>query len=132
MSEMSVADEAERYLQARAAPGGRPPPRECLACFVARILPDFGCDTTLRWAQRFRDVRSPTATGLERRLGNVGGYCDCEILLNGYRLARHLLVRDLATDELEAPAEPPTCAGVGRTSTRPCVNWERRSRHDTW
>ncbi|MBI2244145.1 MAG: DUF2695 domain-containing protein [Nocardioides sp.] len=132
MSEMSVADEAERYLRILADPRSQPAPHECLACFVARMLPDFGCDTTLRWAQRFRDLRSPTATGLERRLGGVGGFCDCEIFLNGYRLARHLLVRDLATDELMAPDEDPACSGVRSTSTRPCVNWERWTRYDTW
>jgi hypothetical protein len=104
-----------------------PAPRECVACYVARMLADEPCDGTLRWAVRFRDLSSPTATGLERRLDHVGGRCDCAILLTGYRLARHLLVRDLATDELEAPEDPPVCAGVGRTSTRPCANWRRRS-----
>src|SRR5689334_325301 len=126
MSEISVADEAERYLQAIADPRSVPAERECVACYVARMLTAFGCDTSLRWAIRFRDLRSPTATSLGRRLGAVGGFCDCEIFLNGYQLVRELLVRDLHTDELEAPAEPPPCAGVGRTSTRPCANWERR------
>jgi hypothetical protein len=105
-----------------------PAPRECVACYVARMLADEPCDGTLRWATRFRDLSSPTATGLERRLVDVGGSCDCEIFANGYRMARHLLVRDLATDELEAPAERPVCAGVGRTSTKPCANWQRRTR----
>jgi len=126
----TVADEAERYLQILADPRSEPGAHECLACFVARMIEDFGCDTTLRWAQRFRDVRSPTATGLERRLGEVGGFCDCEILLNGYRMARALMVRDLMTDELLPPDELPDCAGVRRTSTRPCGNWQRRRRGD--
>lgn len=121
----TIADEAGRYLQILADPRSTPGDHECLACFVARMLTDFGCDTTLRWAQRFRDVRSPAATGLERRLGNVGGFCDCEIFLNGYDLVRELMVRDVHTDELEPPAVPPPCAGVRRTSTRPCANWER-------
>ena len=128
----SVADEAERYLMILADPRSEPAPGECLMCFVARMLGDFGCDTSLRWAQRFRELRSPTATGRERRLGHVGGVCDCEIFLNGYRLVRELLVRNLATDELEAPAEPPVCAGVRRTSTRPCANWQRRTRYDDY
>lgn len=122
---MSLADEVEHYLRAVADPRSEPGRRECLACYVARLLDAFGCDTTLRWAQRFRELRSPTATGLERRLGSVGGFCDCEILLNGWRLVRELMVRDLDTDELEPPPELPGCAGVGRTSTRPCANWER-------
>ena len=130
MSETTVADEAERYLRILADPTSEPAPRECLACYVARMFTAHGCDTSLRWAQRFRELSSPTATGLERRLGNVGGFCDCEIFLNGYRLVRELLVRDLRTDELVAPDEPPVCAGVGRTSTKPCANWQRRSWRD--
>jgi hypothetical protein len=128
MPEMSVADEAETYLRAIADPRSEPSAHECLACYVARMLEMHGCDTSLRWAQRFRELRSPTATGLERRLGGMGGFCDCEIFLNGYTLVRELLVRDVHTDELEPPAELPDCAGVRRTSTRPCANWERRSR----
>ena len=126
MSEMSVADEAERYLKMLAEPDTEPGEHECLACFVARMLTAHGCDTTLRWAQRFRDFRVPAATGLERRLGSMGGFCDCEIFMNGYGLVRELLVRDVHTDELEPPALPPLCAGVRRTSAKPCVNWERR------
>src|SRR4051794_31264767 len=122
---MSLADEAEQYLKIVAEPGSEPAEHECLACYVARMITAHGCDTSLRWAQRFRDLRSPAATGPERRLGSVGGFCDCEIFLNGYTLVRELLVRDLRTDELEAPAEPPVCAGVRRSSTRPCANWQR-------
>ena len=103
---------------------------QCVACYVARMVADHGCDHTLRWAQQFRDLQSPTATGLERRLERAGGSCDCEILSRGYGLARHLMVRDLATDELEAPAELPDCSGVRRTSTKPCANWQRRRGHD--
>ena len=128
MSETSVADEAERYLKILTDPDSEPGEQECLACYVARMLTAHGCDTTLRWAQRFRDVRVPAATGLERRLGSVGGFCDCEIFMNGYGLVRELLVRDIDTDELEPPALPPLCAGVRRTSAKPCINWERRRR----
>ena len=103
-----------------------PAPRECVACYVARMLADQRCDGTLTWATAFRDHSSPTATGLERRMANAGGTCDCAILSHGYQLARHLMVRDLRTDELEPPPEQPVCAGVGRTSSRPCANWERR------
>ena len=80
------------------------------------------------WARRFRDLRSPRATGLERRLGNLGGGCDCELFLNGIGLAEHLMVRDVDTDELESPAERPDCAGVRPTSTRWCSNWQRLAR----
>ncbi len=124
---MSVADEAALYLQAVADPRSVPGEHECLACYVARMLDAHGCDTSLRWAQRFRELRVPAATGLERRLGSMGGFCDCEIFLNGYTLVRALWVRDVHTDELDAPAELPDCAGVRRSSSRPCANWERLS-----
>lgn len=125
---MSVADEAELYLKTLADPRSEPTSRECVACYTARMLDLFGCDTTLRWARRFRDLRSPTATGLERRLGGVGGFCDCEIFLNGWTLVRECRVRDVHTDELTDPDELPDCAGVRRTSTQPCANWERLRR----
>ncbi len=128
MNEMTVVEQLESELRVLAEAATLPRGSECLACYVARMLDEFGCDTTLRWSQRFRDTRSPTATGLERRLGSMGGFCDCEIFLNGLRLARPLLVRDVHTDELEAPEELPGCAGVRRTSTRWCTNWERRRR----
>lgn len=125
MTEMTAVEQAESHLRAHAEEATVPGATECVACFMARMLEDYGCDNTLRWAQRFRDLRSPRATGLEERLGRMGGYCDCELFMNGIQLARHVLVRDLATDELEPPAELPDCAGVRTTSTRWCTNWER-------
>ena len=68
----------------------RPHARECLVCYVLRMLNEFGCDTTLRFARGYRDLRAPRATALETRLGNMGGFCDCEIFLNGMRRAPHL------------------------------------------
>jgi hypothetical protein len=129
MTESSLVDEAEEHVRGHAEELTRPGPAECLACYVARMIDTFGCDTSLRWALRFRDLRSPRADGLERRLEAMGGFCDCEIFLNGLQPARHVMVRDIDTDELEAPEAWPDCAGVGTTSTRPCSNWERLRRH---
>jgi hypothetical protein len=84
------------------------------------MLRAFGCDTTLRWAREFRDQRAPTATALERRLGDLGGFCDCEIFLNGWQ------PRDLVLDENGEevyPAVMPSCRGVRRGSTQPCSLW---------
>jgi hypothetical protein len=129
MTESSLVDEAEEQVREHAEELTTPGHVECLGCYVARMLDAFGCDETLRWALRFRDVRSPRADGLERRLGAMGGFCDCEIFLNGISLARHVMVRDIDTDELEAPEVLPDCAGVHTTSTRPCSNWVRLSRY---
>jgi hypothetical protein len=32
---------------------------ECLLCYVDRMIDQVGCDTTLRFAKRFRDHRAP-------------------------------------------------------------------------
>lgn len=98
---------------------------ECLPCYVARMLRSHVCSHTWRWASRFRELRSPDAAGMERRMGRRGATCDCEIFVSELTLARHQLVRDVHSDELEQPTEPPDCAAVGRTSTHPCANWQR-------
>src|SRR5688572_13193504 len=59
-------------------------PGECLVCYVDRMVHEVGCDTTLRFATWYRDQRAPRATALRDRLGQVGGYCDCEVLMNGW------------------------------------------------
>ena len=102
---------------------------ECLVCYVARMLDDFGCDTALRFARSYRDQTAPRATGLERRLGNLGGFCYCEILLNAMRLAPHLRTYDVDGEEVAAEW-PPVCAGVRRGSTQACAHWVRRRREE--
>jgi hypothetical protein len=59
-----------------------PGERECLRCFLLRMIGEFGCDGTLRWAGHWREQRAPRARGLLRRLQQLGGCCDCEILMN--------------------------------------------------
>ena len=135
MEQQRVVRDAEEYLQLVVAEVMAPHPAECVLCYVARMLGEHGCDETLRWTGRFRELRSPRATALEGRMQAVGGFCDCEVFLNGYRLRREHLKRDIHTDELRAPDHPPTCAGVGRLdSTKPCTLWERSRRRslDDW
>ena len=128
MSGSRVVDELESFLRGRSAELTTPAAGECLACFVVRMLDAFGCDNTLRWARRFRDERAPRATGLERRLGSMGGFCDCEILLNGLSLVDRLRVVDPETEELVWPKERPACGSVRPSSTQWCDNWQRQSR----
>ena len=122
MSTTRGADEVEHYLQAVVE--REPQVAECLVCFVDRMVGEFGCDGSLLWAVRFRDLRSPTATALERRLVAAGIGCDCLVPRRGYRPVRAVMVRDVHTDELERPEPMPPCAGVRRTNTRPCAHWE--------
>jgi len=88
--------DAERALADASLALLGPEPGECLLCYVHRMLVEFGCDCRLRFAAHYRDVRAPRATGLERRLGNSGGFCDCEIFLNGYDLHPEYWVPDIA------------------------------------
>jgi hypothetical protein len=108
-----------------AAVAAEPTSEECLLCFVTRMLDTAGCDNTLRWAMRWRDARAPRATGLARRLERQGGYCDCEILMNGWDLVEDLQHRD-GSGNLRWPGELPGCAG-GRSS-QPCAHWAPRQR----
>jgi hypothetical protein len=123
--------DVEAHLLATAAELTAPARGECVFCYVDRMLNAFGCDTSLRWAQRWRDLRMPRATGLERRLGARGGFCDCEIFLNGWDLAAELQVPD-EDGEPVWPIVRPACSG-GR-ATQPCVNWvpQRRPRRRGW
>jgi hypothetical protein len=105
-----------------------PRPGECLFCYVYRMLNSFGCDGTLRWAARWRDLRASRATALERRLGRRGGYCDCEIFMNGWMASTEMTSTDPETDD-EVWRDPmPTCRGANLHSTEPCLLWSRRSR----
>ena len=120
---MSAADDvlrAEGALREVLRELTDPLPRECLFCYVYRML-EFGCPPDrLTWARRWRDLRAPRATNLEQRLGARGGFCDCEIFLNGWQ------PRDLVLDENGDDAYPavmPPCPGVRRGSTQPCSLW---------
>ena len=109
---------------------------ECLCCYVARQLEQFHCDCTLRHALRYRDSAAPRATALKDRLGRVGGFCDCEIFLNGYEPHPRLWTREHELDDdgvavvvaAEPPDQLPPCAGVRRGSVSPCSNWVRQRR----
>ena len=134
MSDVSAVEEAEAIVLDLTRRLTTPGDGECLYCYVVRMLDHHGCDNTLRWAGAFRDCRAPRATGLEARLGQLGGFCDCEIFLNGVALAPHLLVRgeaDVDDDDFEAlqwPDPRPACSSVRAGSTKGCANWARRSR----
>jgi Protein of unknown function (DUF2695) len=77
-----IADVVEAELIALAGTLTEPEDLECLRCFLLRMLREFGCDGAHRWAIRWRGVRAPLATGLLARLEDLGGGCDCEVLMN--------------------------------------------------
>jgi hypothetical protein len=110
----SIDLEAERLIREYAGRLATIQPRECLACYLDRVLRDTGCDGSLRLARAYRDAVAPRATALERRLGDHGGFCDCEVLMNVY----------WARSDRVVP-----CLGVRRGSTQPCELWEPPSRY---
>jgi hypothetical protein len=122
MDDTTAAD-FERELALVSAALTEPEGGECVLCYVARMLENFGCDNTLRWVRRWRDLRRPRATGLERRMQSRGGFCDCEIFMNGWALRADLMLVD-EDDEFEDPDVLPPCAGVRPRSSQPCTNWE--------
>jgi hypothetical protein len=140
-----VAD-AEHELRLLASALTDPRERECLLCYVHRML-EHGCDGTHRWATRFRDQRAPRVQGLVRRLSSMGACCcDCEIFMNAYEPVRQLWTvppagtsADAAEaedededeggkDQLVPPGELPPCHGVRAGSTQGCAHWVRQRR----
>jgi hypothetical protein len=128
--------DAERILADASSALMQPGSRECLLCYVHRMTLEFGCNTELRFAHHYRDVRAPRATGLDGRLGRVGGYCDCEIFLNGYDLRPEYWLPEETSEqggiiyctERTWPDPLPGCTGVRAGSTQPCSLWYRRRR----
>ena len=60
-------------------------------------------------------------------MGRMGGFCDCEIFLNGVQL--HPASRVRVDDEAEpARSRRPVCAGVRKGSTQGCAHWVRQRR----
>jgi Protein of unknown function (DUF2695) len=144
MDTESLVTDTERELRILATALTDPHDGECLLCYVHRML-EFGC-TGLRWAVRYRDLRAPRATAFEARLGRMGGYCDCEIFLNGYEPAHELWTpsreheedeedeEDGVTyvDDVEWPEQLPACRGVRAGSTQGCTLWVRQRRGGWW
>ncbi|HTK62168.1 MAG TPA: DUF2695 domain-containing protein [Pseudonocardia sp.] len=109
--EIDVDQRAESLVGELSESLTAPGDRECLVCYLTRMVGEFGCDNHLRWAEHWRDRNAPRATALADRLADCGGFCDCEVLMNVYPSL-------LPEDEQAAPAP---CLGVSRRgSTKPC------------
>jgi len=111
--ETDIEIQAETIVRELADAIISPQAGECLPCYLDRVLHDASCDGSLRLAQLYRDAVAPRAIGLERRLADGGGHCDCEVLLNVY----------WAESDMVRP-----CLRVRRGSTQPCPLWIRRGR----
>ncbi|MDR4534320.1 DUF2695 domain-containing protein [Glutamicibacter sp. PS] len=104
---------------------------ECLYCYLYRMFGAMGCDRTLRLSAYYRDTMAPRAIALERKLAELGGFCDCEVLMNVVSPADELGEDDEDEDgaykleswETDDGQKELVCTGVRRGSTRPCENW---------
>lgn len=140
METKNVIDTAQAIVQNAVAEMLTPRAGECLGCYVARHLDEFGCNGTHRFATMFRDRAAPRATALLTRLSRMGACCcDCEVFKNAYVLRRQFITPGFwFTDargrtlwqEPTWPEQLPPCRQVRRSSTQPCEVWERRYRGD--
>ncbi|MET1035476.1 MAG: DUF2695 domain-containing protein [Arthrobacter sp.] len=100
----------------------RPRARECLVCYLYRML-EFGCRGH-EFTVRYRDLRAPRATALLARLGRMGGLCcECEVFMNAYQPNPRYFAENDDGDYIVDPMPP--CHGVRRGSTQPCCLWVR-------
>lgn len=100
----------------------RPRPHECLVCYVFRMM-EYGCRGQ-QWMKRYRDLCAPLATALERRIARVGGFCDCEMLMNSFLPSPRYFETDEDGDVISQPML--ACLGVRAGSTQPCRLWVGR------
>ena len=102
-----------------------PRPHECLVCYIFRML-EFGCRGQ-QWMKRYRDVLAPRATALELRMARMGGYCDCEVLMNSFLPSPWYFKTD---DDGEVVSQPMLAfLGVRSGSTQPCRLWITRAEY---
>lgn len=121
--------EAEQILTDAAVALRDPGARECLQCYVLRMLESHGCGGGLQFTKSFRDIRAPRATRLEERIARSGGACDCDVL-EGFHMAEHewrgihpLAADGVVVERSERPDRIPDCTGVRQGSTQPCSLW---------
>src|SRR5258708_38391064 len=69
----NVADLVETELAELSQRLTEPGERECLRCYLLRMISEFGCDGSHRWTVRWRDLRAPRARGLVQRMQRRGG-----------------------------------------------------------
>ena len=55
----NVADVVEAELAELSQRLTEPGERECLRCYLLRMISEFGCDGSHRWTVRGRDLRAP-------------------------------------------------------------------------
>jgi hypothetical protein len=107
----------------RAEPGragqDEPEERECLLCYLGRMLRRHGCDNTHRWTVHWRDRRFPGNEQLLTELEDRGGCCcDCEVTMNVWEEDAW------EEEEEEEAAAPAPCDGTASKDPLDlCARW---------
>lgn len=103
------------------APGAR----ECVACYVHRMVESDGCSDELRWVEHWRRLRARRATALRARLERRGGMCDCDVVSLVWVPVAGPADWDGEDGPLDDSALLPECPGVRTNSTQPCELWSQ-------
>jgi uncharacterized protein DUF2695 len=77
--------DAYKRAEAEARTAGLPLSREQLTAlveFVDELVLDEGCDHSLRHTLRWVVVHGLDEQEITAALGELGGYCDCEVVMN--------------------------------------------------
>lgn len=74
-------EEPDRWAFEERLAAEAPGPRECLPCYVRRMLDRDGCLQDFRWVLRWQAEHQPELVDWLRR---EGAWCDCEVLSNVY------------------------------------------------
>lgn len=131
-----IVGEAQRILFDAQVEIFRVRPGECMLCYSARNLTEFGCNGTHRFVLSYRDQVAGRATAVVRRLTRMGACCcDCEVFMNAYVLDDRYVIGGYWQEgqggverfvEFRAPDPLPNCEGVRKGSTQACGAWRRR------
>lgn len=94
-----------------------PGERECLRCYLGRMLAQHGCDNTRTWTIRWRDRRAPGNKRLLDELADRGGLCcDCEVVINVWESDDY--------EDAEDDVAPGNCLGSGSKDPLVlCARW---------
>jgi hypothetical protein len=109
------------------SPGDEPARRECLRCYLVRMIRAHGCDNTKLWTLRWRDRRAPGEGQLIEQLEDRGGICcDCEVVFNVWQQEESDWEEGEEGDQVGVsdPQRSPACSGTsGGDPLVPCARW---------
>jgi len=118
------------------ATSDEPARRECLRCYLVRMIRAHGCDNTKQWTLRWRDRRVPGDGQLLEQLEERGGICcDCEVVFNVWQHEESDWQEGEDDDGADTsdPRPAQACSGTsGGDPLVPCTRWQGWSVSDPY